>query len=130
VRADACVRARAFAADSIESTVLRSGSFFRRADEQVAVLRSTAPLRTLPHFRRPVLFVNGSRDHRDIEHDLLDAVTSGAAERVRKLSRLIVYSEADHFLANDSRFMDQFALDLLGFVHACLASSSTALALG
>ena len=45
-------------------TLYRTGTFFTQAREQIAVLRASNPPSSLPLFPGPVLFVNGSKDHR------------------------------------------------------------------
>ena len=53
---------------------------------------------------------------------MLDAVKSGSSERVRNLSKLIVYPDADHFLAVDSRYMEVFAADMINFLHELIST--------
>jgi len=115
--------------EAVEDTVLRAGAFFHRADDHIALLRATCPTRTLPHFRKPVLFINGELDHRDYEEEFLESVTSGASERVRRLCALHVLPGADHFLASDERFMQPFAKLMGDFVRNVARDATNAQAL-
>lgn len=81
--------------DSIMEIVLRPGMFFHQGKAQVAILRSTDPAYQLPKFPGPVLFLNGSLDHRDSEHRWVSMCRQG---------RLVVYEGGDHFFSHDDRF--------------------------
>jgi len=84
---------------------LRPGFFFQQARAQLDVMRASDPRAALPRYGGPVLFVNGSRDHRDSETIWRDAAPRG---------RLHVYEGADHFLSHDDRYAARFVDDILG----------------
>ena len=84
---------------------LRPGFFFQQARAQLDVMRASDPRASLPRFPGPVLFVNGSKDHRDSETIWRDAAPRG---------RLNVYAGADHFFSHDSRYAARFVDDILG----------------
>ncbi|KAF0694364.1 Aste57867_14775 [Aphanomyces stellatus] len=91
----------------IVASIKRQGFFFGQGAAQIAILKATDPIRALPRFPHPLLFVNGAKDHRDSETKWLAASTS---------SRLVVYDGADHFFSHDRRFMQRFLDDLVAFV--------------
>lgn len=93
--------------DIMMSMSLRTGMFFHQADAQIAVLKASHPAATLPHFQGPVLFINGSLDHRDSEQIWLKASQNG---------KLIVYEGADHFFSHDNRTMQKFIDDCVSFI--------------
>lgn len=84
---------------------LRPGFFFQQARAQLDVMRASDPRAALPRYGGPVLFVNGSRDHRDSERVWRDAAPRG---------RLEVYEGADHFLSHDDRYAARFVEDIAG----------------
>ena len=84
---------------------LRPGFFFQQARAQLDVMRASDPRAALPRFAGPVLFVNGSKDHRDSETVWRDAAPRG---------RLAVYAGADHFLSHDDRYAARFVDDIIG----------------
>lgn len=87
---------------------LRPGMFFQSGVEQVEVLRGTNPRAALAAFAgKPVLFVNGSLDHRDGERVWLAAAGPRA--------QLITYEGGDHFFSHDSRFAQRLADDVAAF---------------
>jgi pimeloyl-ACP methyl ester carboxylesterase len=92
--------------DLILEISLRPGMFFHQGAALIAALRATAPAAALPRFPGPVLFVNGSRDHRDSEQRWLLAAPRG---------RLELYEGADHFFSHDDRFAARFVQDCLDF---------------
>lgn len=111
--------------------------FFQQGAEQVAVLRGTDTGRALGGCvcgwkegggkqkeggvcgcmsvrPPPVLFVNGSKDHRDSEEKwvrLCVGEGGGGKEGESKKSKLIVYEGADHFFSHDDRYVDRFEED-------------------
>ena len=89
----------------IDETSFRSGSFFRFAREQVKILTESDPRTSLPLFKGRVLFINGSKDHRDSER-VWEGLCNG---------RLLVYEGADHFFSHDVRFYGRLLDDLVGF---------------
>jgi pimeloyl-ACP methyl ester carboxylesterase len=87
-------------------TSLRTGSFFQQNQEQIAILRNSNPLVSLPKYNRKILFVNGSKDHRDSELKWKSACND---------AKLIVYEGADHFFSHDDRYMSRFMDDMNAF---------------
>ena len=83
------------------------GMFFAQASNYVKILRSTNPLQSLPKFKGKVLFINGSKDYRDSEHEWKNACMNGT---------LKVYQDADHFFSHDDRFIDRFIDDIDDFI--------------
>jgi hypothetical protein len=96
---------------------LRPGMFFHQGAALIALLRATAPAAALQRFPGPVLFVNGSRDHRDSEQRWLRAAPCG---------RLELYEGADHFFSHDDRFSARFIQDCLAFAAAARAGPEVA----
>jgi hypothetical protein len=81
--------------------------FFKQAHAQIAILRGSDPRKALPAFKGPVLFANGSRDHRDSEKKWVQACTKGT---------LIVYDGGDHFFSHDRRFDQKLRDDTWKFL--------------
>lgn len=74
-----------------------AGWFFDRAEDQVKVLKGVAPAHHIPELDFPILFMNGSKDHRDSERlwlDLCDSYESAP-------SSLKVFDGGDHFFTHD-----------------------------
>merc|ERR1712183_305437 len=91
--------------------VYGSGMYFQQAKNQVDVLHSVSPADHIPNLKLPMLFFNGSEDHRDSEDKWLSLCKD------QELSSLKTYEGADHFFMHDSRFikdmldrMDKFAM--------------------
>lgn len=93
----------------MQELALRCGFFFHQGPQQIEILSSSDPARALKQFEGEVLFINGSKDHRDSEKLWLAACKKG---------ELKVYPGADHFFSHDSRFVDQFLEDLAVFMCA------------
>jgi pimeloyl-ACP methyl ester carboxylesterase len=89
---------------------LRPGMFFGQAAAQIEVLRRSDPAANLPLFPGPVLFFNGSKDHRDHEEVWRSLCT-------HRLSALKVFEGGDHFFTHDERFREQFLADVIAFIH-------------
>jgi pimeloyl-ACP methyl ester carboxylesterase len=85
---------------------LRNGMFFHQADAQIAILKASHPAATLPLFPGRILFINGSKDHRDSEQRWLGHSKAG---------KLLVYEGGDHFFSHDKRFLSRFLDDLENF---------------
>lgn len=98
----------------VQEIALRPGMFFRQGTEQVAILRSTNPPAALARYMGPVLFINGSKDHRDSEHTWKAAAEKG---------KLIVYEGADHFFSHDTRYSERFLQDSWDFINASIAGA-------
>jgi pimeloyl-ACP methyl ester carboxylesterase len=90
---------------------LRTGFFFGQNDAQIAILRASDPVAGLGNFKGPVLFVNGSKDHRDSEKKWLEASNKGNGDK----SMLVVYEGADHFFSHDERYYSRFMKDMAQF---------------
>ncbi len=85
---------------------LTAGMFFHQGSAQIAILKSSNPRLTLPLYKNPVLFINGSKDHRDSE-----LIWKSLTEK----GELLVYEDADHFLSHDKRFIKRFIDDISNF---------------
>lgn len=93
----------------IEST-FGAGQFFDSGAEQVECIHTVNPADHIPNLKFPILFFNGSEDHRDSEEKWLSLCHD------KERSDLKVYEGGDHFFSHDSRFvpdltdrLDQFA---------------------
>ncbi|RHY47621.1 hypothetical protein DYB26_012664 [Aphanomyces astaci] len=95
--------------DMIENDIKKCGFFFHQSKAQIAILKATNPAEALKKYRGPVLFINGSKDHRDSDAVWLAAASAPA-------SKLIVYDGADHFFSHDTRYLPQFLDELHAFV--------------
>jgi hypothetical protein len=96
----------------IEST-FGAGMFFADSEAQIQCLHSISPANHIPSYSFPVIFLNGSEDHRDSEEKWLRLCKD------QERSYLKVYEGGDHFFSHDSRFyqdildrMDEFARQL------------------
>ncbi|CAJ1423311.1 unnamed protein product [Effrenium voratum] len=92
----------------------RPGMFFGQAMAQVQILKASDPSAALGKFPGPILFVNGSKDHRDSEHLWVEKSQKG---------QLIVYEGADHFFSHDDRHSKRFEEDCYNFIkqHAAIS---------
>lgn len=45
--------------------LLRGGYYFHQGNEQIEILKNSSPEIGLARFEGPILFINGSEDHRD-----------------------------------------------------------------
>ena len=50
-----------------EIAFFTAGMFFAGFPKFVEIMKATDPASALPHFDGPVLFMNGTKDHRDSE---------------------------------------------------------------
>lgn len=80
-------------------SVYGAGMFFAQGVQQVECMHSVKPADHIPTYDFPVLFFNGSEDHRDSENKWLSLCKN-------KKSSLKVYEGGDHFFSHDSRFDD------------------------
>jgi pimeloyl-ACP methyl ester carboxylesterase len=78
-----------------------AGMFFDQAPAQVTCLKEVAPATLLPSYadKMPILYMNGSDDHRDSE-------TKWKGLSTAKGSELHVYQGGDHFFTHDERFVE------------------------
>lgn len=83
----------------IES-IFGAGMFFEQVEAHVECLKTVEPAKYIPKFPFPVLFMNGSEDHRDSEDKWLGLCAKAEA------SDLVVYQGGDHFFMYDTRFVD------------------------
>ena len=86
----------------VEST-FGAGMFFDSSKEQIECLHSVSPAIHIPNFKFPILYMNGSEDHRDSENRWLELSLESDPT---KLSQLKVYDGGDHFFTHDTRFVD------------------------
>jgi pimeloyl-ACP methyl ester carboxylesterase/DNA-directed RNA polymerase subunit RPC12/RpoP len=87
-------------------TCFGAGNFFEQGEAQVECLRTVAPADYVGKVSFPILFMNGSEDHRDSENLWLKLCQN-------KASDLKVYEGGDHFFCHDTRFLD----DILTRMH-------------
>lgn len=92
---------------SLLEIALRPGMYFGQGVEQVEILCNSNPRPSLEKFHGPVLFINGSKDHRDSEKVWKQAAKQG---------ELIVYEGADHFFSHDTRYSSRFLDDCFIFI--------------
>jgi pimeloyl-ACP methyl ester carboxylesterase len=88
--------------------VFGAGMWFDQAAAHVECLRQIAPAKLLPRIHIPILYMNGSLDHRDSENIWLKLSTSPQ-------SSLKVYEGGDHFFTHDSRFVDDILARMAEF---------------
>jgi len=85
----------------------RAGMFFAGFPACVEVMKATDPASALPSFDGPVLFMNGTKDHRDSENRWRDACKDG---------ELIDYQDGDHFFSHDDRFAEKTVDDVFKWI--------------
>lgn len=95
-------------------TSLRPGFFFEQNEAQITMLKQSDPGSSLPKFKGPILFVNGSKDHRDSEGRWLELSNGANGGK----SKLIVYEGADHFFSHDIRYFQRFLKDMEEFFNS------------
>ena len=76
------------------------GQFFDQGAAQVDCLHTVRPADYIPSYPFPVLFFNGSEDHRDSEDKWLEMCQN------KELSALKTYEGGDHFFSHDDRFIN------------------------
>jgi pimeloyl-ACP methyl ester carboxylesterase len=91
--------------EMIFDTSLRPGAFFGQGLAQVKILEQSNPRESLPKYKGKVLFINGSKDHRDSEN-IWTSLCNG---------QLIVYDDADHFFSHDNRYFPTLMNDMHTF---------------
>lgn len=87
---------------ALVDSVFGAGIWFDAAAAHVDCLRAVHPVEELSGCTCPILYLNGSQDHRDSEQRWLEHSPPG--------SSLHVYEGGDHFFTHDSRFVE----DMLG----------------
>ena len=85
--------------------------FFQQGAAQCDCLHSVAPADLIPALDIPILYFNGSEDHRDCENKWLDLCKDERSE-------LKVYESGDHFFCHDSRFVDDMLDRMDRFIQA------------
>jgi pimeloyl-ACP methyl ester carboxylesterase len=88
------------------------GMFFHQALAHVEILKATNPRKSLPAFSGKLLFVNGSKDHRDSENAWLAASKHG---------KLVVIDGGDHFFSHDDRYFGTFMKEMETFLASLVA---------
>lgn len=91
-----------------------AGMFFDQAVHQIECMHAVKPADHIPSYDFPVLFFNGSEDHRDSEDKWLSLCKD------QKRSSLMVYDGGDHFFSHDSRFVDDVIDRMLTFASQCI----------
>ncbi|KAJ3338110.1 hypothetical protein HDU93_009981 [Gonapodya sp. JEL0774] len=90
---------------------LRTGFYFDQNVNQIEILRQTDSAAALAKYPRPVLFVNGSKDHSDSENKWLEVSNTANGGK----SKLVVYKGGDHGFSHDKRFKDEFTTEIKTF---------------
>lgn len=49
----------------VMANMMTAGYYFHQSDEQIQILKESAPEKGIRMFEGPILFINGSADHRD-----------------------------------------------------------------
>jgi pimeloyl-ACP methyl ester carboxylesterase len=98
----------------ILTATLRAGVYFDQSEAQITILKQSNPRDSLPKFPGKLLFVNGTKDHRDSE---------GIWVSVSQNGQLIDYESGDHFFSHDNRFLNIFMNDIVKFCESLLESS-------
>jgi len=88
-----------------------SGMFFQQGAAQCDCLHSVSPADLIPTLNIPILYFNGSEDHRDSENKWLELCKDERSE-------LKVYKGGDHFFCHDSRFVDDMLERMHKFIQA------------
>mmetsp|Transcript_14129 Transcript_14129/g.30699 ORF Transcript_14129/g.30699 Transcript_14129/m.30699 type:complete len:350 (+) Transcript_14129:144-1193(+) len=88
------------------------GMFFQQGPAQCDCMHAVAPADIIPTLDFPILFFNGSKDHRDSEAKWLALCSD------KEQSSLKVYEGGDHFFCHDSRFVDDMLHRIDEFVQA------------
>jgi pimeloyl-ACP methyl ester carboxylesterase len=88
--------------------VFGAGMWFDQVAAHVQCLRDVAPAELIPRIPIPILYLNGSLDHRDCETKWLSL---SAAPH----SKLKVYEGGDHFFTHDRRFIDDILAQMVEF---------------
>lgn len=96
------------------TTVFGAGMFFDQGAAQVECLKAVAPAEYIPSLQFPILFMNGSLDHRDSETKWLELCAN-------KASSIQVYEGGDHFFMHDSRFLDDILTRMNEFYRESVA---------
>ncbi|KAJ2996185.1 hypothetical protein HDV02_006713, partial [Globomyces sp. JEL0801] len=91
----------------LKEMALSHGFFFNQAEKHIEILKASNPRISLPKYDGRILFINGSKDHRDSENVWLEASKHG---------KLIVYQGTDHFFSHDDRYLDKLLEDLDEFL--------------
>jgi pimeloyl-ACP methyl ester carboxylesterase len=90
-------------------TCYAAGMFFQQGEAQCDCLHAVRPAAIIPDLEFPILFFNGSEDHRDSENVWLSHCKD-------KRSSLHVYPGGDHFFCHDSRFVDDMMDRIAQFI--------------
>lgn len=90
-------------------TCFGAGNFFDQGEAQVTCLKTVAPADYVGRVAFPILFMNGSEDHRDSENKWLELCKNAKSE-------LKVYEGGDHFFCHDTRFLDDILTRMNDFV--------------
>jgi len=84
--------------ETLHETILRPSMYFEFGHEQVQILRTVKPETIAAFGDKPILYVNGEKDH----HDSTDKWVS-----FNKNAEKVDIVGADHFFMGDSRFKNQ-----------------------
>jgi len=102
-------------------TAFGAGYFFQQAGAQWDSMHTVAPADIIPSLNFPMLFFNGSEDHRDSEDKWLSLC------KHEELSSLKVYQGGDHFFCHDSRFVHDMLDRIDRFVQAVSSADTNQL---
>ena len=80
------------------------GFFFQTTKQQVAVLRATNSVEAMKKFHGPVLYLQGGKDHHDMEQALLAVGNKSSRPAVASYT----FPDGDHFFSHDVRYVEEF----------------------
>lgn len=100
-------------------TVFGCGMFFQQQGVAIVnCMHTVTPASYISQYKFPILFMNGSEDHRDSENIWLNLCTD------QNKSNLIVYDGGDHFFTHDTRFVTDILLKIDTFVKSIIIDVS------
>lgn len=118
----------------LESCSLLPGMYFHAGIEQTTTLRSTNSIPAMTKFSGPVLYVDGSEDHHDMDATLLALSQENERKRNQSIPALasapplttaVIYDKGDHFFSHDIRFQNKFEAEVLSFIQKVVQRNRT-----
>jgi pimeloyl-ACP methyl ester carboxylesterase len=93
--------------DDLIKHVLGAGFFFHNSTQQVEILRQSNPVAGFKRFNKPILMMDGSKDH----HDNHDRILNSTNKVVIK-----IWEGGDHFFSHDERFYNDILVEIDTFI--------------